>query len=40
VVNSAPGERTDEHGEQDGREEGGVEVSGDEEGLRYLPVSL
>lgn len=36
----APGERADDHGKDDGREESGVEVSGNEERLRYLPVSL
>jgi hypothetical protein len=32
----APGQRADDHGEEDGREEGGVEVDGEEKGLRIL----
>ena len=40
VVDVSPRQRADDHGEEDGREEGGVDVSGNEERLRYLPVSL
>jgi hypothetical protein len=29
----APGQRADDHGEEDGREESGVDVSGNEERL-------
>lgn len=36
----SPRQRADDHGEEDGREESGVDVSGNEERLRYLPVSL
>jgi hypothetical protein len=36
----SPRQWTDDHGEEDGREESGVDVSGNEERLRYLPVSL
>lgn len=40
VVDVTPGQWADDHGEEDGREESGVDVSGNEERLRYLPVSL
>ena len=39
VVDVTPRQRADDHGEEDWREESGVEVDGKEKGLRYLPVS-
>ena len=39
VVDVTPRQRADDHGEEDGREESGVEVDGKEKGLRYSPVS-
>ena len=39
VVDVTPRQWADDHGEEDGREESGVEVDGKEKGLRYSPVS-